>query len=277
MRYLFLDDFFDACFGGFAEEVVAGTTSAAFFLAQRAPTILRACALRSSGVSLAQRALPPSDWIVLRCSRTVRSFLTIFITEGRGCPKYNGTRRSVSREILTAGQQRHQSVGKPIFASACCPTGRPGLQSSNVCNALAFACSYVRLLRQLPDQKNRPLQIGSRPHDAGHEAKVLQTLLTLDRLPHAIKLVRPPFTIAARFTKKDQIRIFGSRRIAHGSAEKLNSLYAQWDSSWLGIFRLKQTDDSSVEVHLYSAQRQNFGPAHPCLNSNPDDPAHHWI
>jgi hypothetical protein len=29
-------------------------------------------------VSFAQRALPPSDWIVLRCSRTVRSFLTIF-------------------------------------------------------------------------------------------------------------------------------------------------------------------------------------------------------
>src|SRR5260370_41468421 len=76
------------------------------------------------------------------------------------------------------------------------------------------------------------------------EAKVLQTLLTLDRLPHAIKLVRPPFTIATRFTKKDQIRIFGSRRIAHGCAEKLNSLYAQWDGSWLGIFRLKQTDDS---------------------------------
>ena len=75
-----------------------GQVSTAFFLAQRAPTILRACALRSSGVRLAQRALPPSDWIVLRCSRTVRSFLTIFITEGRGCPKYNGAKHSLSRK-----------------------------------------------------------------------------------------------------------------------------------------------------------------------------------
>ena len=77
-RYLFLDDFFAAFLGGFAEGVVVGPTSVAFFLAQRAPTILRAWALRSSGVSLAQRALPPSDWIVFKCSRTVRSFLSIF-------------------------------------------------------------------------------------------------------------------------------------------------------------------------------------------------------
>jgi hypothetical protein len=42
LRYLLFGDFFAALFGGFAEEVVAGTTSAAFFLAQRAPTILRA-------------------------------------------------------------------------------------------------------------------------------------------------------------------------------------------------------------------------------------------
>jgi hypothetical protein len=77
-RYLFLDDFFATRLGGFAEGVVVGATPAAFFLAQRAPTILRAWALRSSGVSLAQRALPPSDWIVFKCSRTVRSFLSIF-------------------------------------------------------------------------------------------------------------------------------------------------------------------------------------------------------
>jgi len=42
MRYLFLGDFFAACFGGFAEEVVVETAAAAFLLAQRAPTILRA-------------------------------------------------------------------------------------------------------------------------------------------------------------------------------------------------------------------------------------------
>ena len=78
LRYLFLGDFFAERFEGFAEQVVVETTTAAFFFAQRAPTILRAWALRSSGVSFAQRALPPSDWIVLRCSRTVRSFLSIF-------------------------------------------------------------------------------------------------------------------------------------------------------------------------------------------------------
>ena len=82
--YLFLGDFFAARFEGFAEDLVAGTISAALLLAQRAPTILRAWALRSSGVSLAQRALPPSDWIVFRCSRTVRSFLSISFTAGRG-------------------------------------------------------------------------------------------------------------------------------------------------------------------------------------------------
>src|SRR5580704_11200540 len=79
-RYLFLGDFFAGRFEGFAEEVVVETTTVAFFLAQRAPTILRAWALRSSGVSFAQRALPPSDWIVFRCSRTVRSFLSISFT-----------------------------------------------------------------------------------------------------------------------------------------------------------------------------------------------------
>ena len=47
------------------------------------------------------------------------------------------------------------------------------------------------------------------------KAKVLQPLLTLDCLPHPIKLVRSPFTISTRFTEKDQIRIFRSRRIAH--------------------------------------------------------------
>ena len=73
---MFLGDFFAASFEGFAEELVAGTTSAALFLAHRAPTILRAWSLRSSGVSFAQRALPPSDWIIFRCSRTVRSFLS---------------------------------------------------------------------------------------------------------------------------------------------------------------------------------------------------------
>lgn len=83
-RYLVLGDFFAARFEGFAEELVAGTTSAALFLAHRAPTILRAWALRSSGVSCAQRALPPSDWMVFRCSRTVRSFLSISFTAGRG-------------------------------------------------------------------------------------------------------------------------------------------------------------------------------------------------
>ena len=84
VRYLFLGDFFAARFGGFAEEVVAGTTSAAFFLAQRAPTILRAWALRSSGVSFAQRALPPSDWIVLRCSQTVKIFVKHFHNRRQG-------------------------------------------------------------------------------------------------------------------------------------------------------------------------------------------------
>jgi hypothetical protein len=86
-RYLVLVDFFGARFEGFAEELVAGTTSAALFLAHRAPTILRAWALRSSGVSFAQRALPPSDWIIFRCSRTVRSFLSflsIFLYRRRG-------------------------------------------------------------------------------------------------------------------------------------------------------------------------------------------------
>jgi hypothetical protein len=76
LRYLFLSDWLVARFEGFTEELVAGTTSAALFLAHRAPTMLRAWALRSSGVSFAQRALPPSDWIVFRCSRTVRSFLS---------------------------------------------------------------------------------------------------------------------------------------------------------------------------------------------------------
>jgi hypothetical protein len=60
LRYLYLGDFF-AAFECFAEDFVAGTTSVALFLAQRASTILRAWALRSSGVSFAQRALPPSD------------------------------------------------------------------------------------------------------------------------------------------------------------------------------------------------------------------------
>jgi hypothetical protein len=76
LRYSVFGDFFAARFAGFAEELVAGTTSAALFLAHRAPTILRAWALRSSGVSFAHRALPPSDWIIFRCSRTVRSFLS---------------------------------------------------------------------------------------------------------------------------------------------------------------------------------------------------------
>jgi hypothetical protein len=51
-------------------------------------------------VSFAQRALPPSDWISLRCSRTVRSFLSIFITAGRECRKYTGINRSISREYM---------------------------------------------------------------------------------------------------------------------------------------------------------------------------------
>ena len=43
LRYLFSGDFFAERFEGFAEEVVIETTTAAaFFLAQRAPTILRA-------------------------------------------------------------------------------------------------------------------------------------------------------------------------------------------------------------------------------------------
>ena len=84
MRYLFLGDFFAERFEGFAEEVVVETTTAVFFLAQRAPTILRAWALRSSGVSFAQRALPPSDWIVFRCSRTVSSFLSISLYRRQG-------------------------------------------------------------------------------------------------------------------------------------------------------------------------------------------------
>src|SRR5260221_10491899 len=84
LRYLFCGDFFAERFEGFVEEVVVETTTAAFFLAQRAPTILRAWALRSSGVSFAQRALPPSDWIVFKCSRTVRSFLSIFIYRRQG-------------------------------------------------------------------------------------------------------------------------------------------------------------------------------------------------
>jgi hypothetical protein len=92
LRYLF-GDFFAARLEGFAEELVTGTTSAALFLAHRAPTILRAWALRSSGVSFAQRALPPSDWIIFKCSRTVRSFLSflsISFTAGRECRKYTG-------------------------------------------------------------------------------------------------------------------------------------------------------------------------------------------
>ena len=60
------------------------------------------------------------------------------------------------------------------------------------------------------------------------EAKVLQALLTLDLLPHPIKLVRPPLTIATRLTEKDQVCTFRSSRIAYGCAEKLNSLDAQW-------------------------------------------------
>jgi hypothetical protein len=84
MRYLLLGDFFAVRFESFTEDVVAATTSAALFLAQRASTILRAWALRSSGVSFAHRALPPSDWIVFRCSRTVRSFLSIFLYRGQG-------------------------------------------------------------------------------------------------------------------------------------------------------------------------------------------------
>jgi hypothetical protein len=92
LRYLF-GDFFAARFEGFAAELVTGTTSAALFLAHRAPTILRAWALRSSGVSFAQRALPPSDWIIFRCSRTVRSFLSllsIFLYRRGECRKYTG-------------------------------------------------------------------------------------------------------------------------------------------------------------------------------------------
>ena len=76
LRYLFFGDFFATRFEGFTEDVVPGTLSPALLLAQRAPTILRAWALRSSGVSFAHRALPPSDWIIFRCSRTVRSFLS---------------------------------------------------------------------------------------------------------------------------------------------------------------------------------------------------------
>ena len=44
------------------------------------------------------------------------------------------------------------------------------------------------------------------------KAKVLQTLLALDRLPHPIELVRSPITISTRFSKEDQIRIFRPRR-----------------------------------------------------------------
>ena len=55
------------------------------------------------------------------------------------------------------------------------------------------------------------------------EAKVLQTLLALDRLPHPIKLVRPPFTIAPRFTEK--IKSVSLGRVGLLTAhEKLNSL-----------------------------------------------------
>jgi hypothetical protein len=100
LRYSF-SDFFAARFEGFVEEVVAGTTSAALFLAHRAPTILRACALRSSGVRFAQRALPPSDWIIFRCSRTVRSFLSfffIFLYRRGECRKYTGN-QSFDNEI----------------------------------------------------------------------------------------------------------------------------------------------------------------------------------
>ena len=98
---MFLGDFFAARFDGFAEDLVAGTTSAALFLAHRAPTILRAWALRSSGVSFAQRALPPSDWIIFRCSRTVRSFLSllsIFLYRRGECRKYIGN-QSFDNEI----------------------------------------------------------------------------------------------------------------------------------------------------------------------------------
>jgi hypothetical protein len=53
---------------------VSATDDARFF-DQRAITALRACSLRCSGVRPAHRALPPSDWMVLRCSRNVNSFL----------------------------------------------------------------------------------------------------------------------------------------------------------------------------------------------------------
>ena len=73
--------FLRADFLGF---VAGGGTSDVILFAQRAATILRAWALRSSGVSFAQRALPPSDWIVFKCSRTVRSFFSIFIYRRQG-------------------------------------------------------------------------------------------------------------------------------------------------------------------------------------------------
>ena len=100
-RYLFFGDFFATGFEGFTEDVVPGTLSPALLLAQRAPTILRAWALRSSGVSFAHRALPPSDWIIFRCSRTVRSFLSflsIFLYRRGECRKYIGN-QSFDNEI----------------------------------------------------------------------------------------------------------------------------------------------------------------------------------
>src|SRR5260370_27629667 len=45
---------------GFVAEGGTVGTSEGIFFAQRAATIFRACAVRSSGVSLAHRALPPS-------------------------------------------------------------------------------------------------------------------------------------------------------------------------------------------------------------------------
>jgi hypothetical protein len=58
-------------------------------------------------VSFAHRALPPSDWIVLRCSRTVRSFLSIFLTGGSECRKYTGIGRSTSREQMPGDRPKN--------------------------------------------------------------------------------------------------------------------------------------------------------------------------
>jgi hypothetical protein len=84
------------------------------------------------------------------------------------------------------------------------------------------------------------------------KAHIFQALFPLDPLPHAIKLIGTPLTVASWLPREDHIGVHRTTGIAQLLSEQLGRRGTERHGSRLRILRFEQPDNAPLEIDLHS-------------------------